>query len=647
MSNSDSDISYENDIKERKAIKCFTKKNQQQQQSSQRDLAKPTAKSRRCDIPNLFNSWENSNIDSSNDGIDLPFISSFDGKKHGKFQKHVSIELEMIPQNLGIHESEAKSVELFSVSSSLVEENHYSDNNEDSILNQKPSFDTGRGSKFITEKLNDYPQSDDGSSSSSLSGIRQALTHQTASRRYGTDFDDNDSSDSDDYVIRSSRVIKKNANMPPPTKRNRSSKDIISHPKTTKMKNVPNGVQSIPKSGNATEKLIVKQSKQKEKVAAKEQRIIERQEKQGALMETKVMNKRKKEESDQVNGKLYKKEVAVLMERKLYHDPSYQTSLVQKINESGYKVQEHVSALGCNAIQWIRQDCMKGGANSAIQAFHDGIVQEYEQIHTVGIIIDDPIHFIDLLNRSEHEEDDDYPSLEEWILGIEYGWRASWKSNFEMNNYVPAATAKICCQQRPRIIIFLLKIIPTLNKMWINYRKRQSKNATTSNSNNNQSLPPPPPPTAEEVHDAITWMLIQFQVECVHCASKDDISLHVVKMTRLLAQTPYMKDITELECIKKLKSQCTDNDDDITRSQDCWIRQLQQIPRISYRMAMNVATYYPTAMSLYNEYQKDNISIDEKNNLLSYCFHENQVQTKLSNWVYRIMTSNDPNEILY
>lgn len=141
--------------------------------------------------------------------------------------------------------------------------------------------------------------------------------------------------------------------------------------------------------------------------------------------------------------------------------------------------------------------------------------------------------------------------------------------------------------------------------------------------------------------------VIQFQVECIHCASADEVSNHLRKMTRVLAEQPYKNlGISELDCIQKLKPECSDLDPDYDRAADCWVRQLQQIPRISRPIAMNLACHFPTARSLWRAYQQPNDDEEAKRYLTADMFSERSTQAKLASNLYTVLTSTDPHEIL-
>ena len=151
-------------------------------------------------------------------------------------------------------------------------------------------------------------------------------------------------------------------------------------------------------------------------------------------------------------------------------------------------------------------------------------------------------------------------------------------------------------------------------------------------------------PTDYELNDAIQWLLIQFQVEVIHCSSVESISLNLHKMTRGICEAPYKNHVTELECIKKLKSNNT-GERPIDIAQDAWFRQLQQIPQISEGIALNAVRAYPTLYSLWQTY---NHGADHSTNadLMAPHLADNRSLSKLSNRIYRILKSDNPREKL-
>ena len=78
------------------------------------------------------------------------------------------------------------------------------------------------------------------------------------------------------------------------------------------------------------------------------------------------------------------------------------------------------------------------------------------------------------------------------------------------------------------------------------------------------------------------------------------------------------------------------------------MRQLQQIPHLSQPRARHLVQYhYPTPMSLWMAYQRPDLSVDQKRALVAHCFHETQSHLKLSEKLYSLMTSRDPNEMIH
>jgi hypothetical protein len=366
--------------------------------------------------------------------------------------------------------------------------------------------------------------------------------------------------------------------------------------------------------------LQAKEDRQLAKEHAKQLRQQQRQAKSDEKMAAQQSKKRHVQECAQNAGKFSKDEIAVLIE------PALLDPYGQDLENSGYLVQEYPSALQCHVVQWIRKEALYGGAKRAVQALLHGVAATgndnhdqntyYQHLDVIAIVVDNPEKFINLLHRENHEDEDDYPELESWLLGIQCGWKAAWRKP----------------QTQPRIILLLDRVKETLDKLWVEHRKSKSRT--------------PLPPTAEELYDAITWILIQFQVECVHCKTTEEITNHIRKVTRLLSEVPYVNQVTELECIKKIKAGVVETDTPFERSKDCWLRQLQQIPNISRQKALSLCCYYPTAYSLWKAYQDRTLSEEEKRLLTADMLTEKSSQPKLSSQLYTIMTCKDPKHIL-
>ena len=369
-------------------------------------------------------------------------------------------------------------------------------------------------------------------------------------------------------------------------------------------------------------------TKKREKELAKQNRERERQEKREAEAALKQQRKDAREEAGQARGKYASQEVVVLMEPDLVEDEVFNVKEV--FSEHGYMLHPYPSALSCLAIQWVRRDYLRGGAEEALKMVHARKDQEYEQMNTLVILFDCPHDFISLIQQDEQTEndalsthgddDDDYPKLESWLLGLVAGWRSAWRKT----------TA-----DRPRIYLILYQVQKALDKAWISYNRSRGGRSRG-----------PPPPNAEQLYDAILWMLIQFQIEVIHCDSKDDVPKELAKITRFLANARYQAQTTELACFQKLKAQVSDMAPSLERAADCWIRQLQQVPRVSAEMARCFARFYPTSRSLWLAYQTPDLSLEEKQVMVANCFGTRTSQIKIAKWMYRIFHSKNPDELL-
>jgi len=341
------------------------------------------------------------------------------------------------------------------------------------------------------------------------------------------------------------------------------------------------------------------EQKRLEKLQRQEERNHKRLEKEGAKRDEQEFKRRRILEAQQTSGKFALQEIAILMEPQLLQRLEHTKELMETCAVHPHTLQGFTHK---GTIRWIRKDYTAGGAEDAIQALQAGNTNGYQLLDRMVIVFYDPTEFIRMLQRSD--EDDDYPLLESWLDSLKY---------------------------QGKLVLLLHQVIEELHKQW-NAHRRVRQNT--------------PPPTDAELNDAIVWLLIQFQVECIVCPSEEILLLNIKKMTRSLSEAPYQQQVTELECIKKIKSECPDKSDAFTKANDTWIRQLQQVPRVSEAMARNVAQYFPTARSLWDAYQDPNRCEGDRRMLLAPLFTEGRQQAKLSDTVYRLMTSSNPNEFL-
>ena len=405
-------------------------------------------------------------------------------------------------------------------------------------------------------------------------------------------------------------------------------------------------------------KLKKKRERDEQKEKEKQERIKKRkeakEEKEHRKQEESMAKKQHQDNHYQTTGKYAHEEIAVLLDTDLYDDDPH--GLVEKL-KIDFLVYSYSISLGspAKAIQFVRKDKLLGGAKDAVENLEsinrirnkkstattkkigvdndgDGGDCGYEHIQYL-VLIFEPDDFIPLLRRNSQDEEDDYPALESYLDSIRSQWKHVWN--------IPSSSSV-----EPKIIFLLRDLPKALDKKWVEYRRHKE-------SNNERSLP-----TVKELEDAMQWLLVQFQVECILCSSIELMQLTIHKMTRSLAEKRYTNQVTELECIKKIKQGCTALDNKLEKAKDVWIRQLQQLPGMSESRAQHAVFHYPTCQSLWQAYQREHYQQqhdnDNKNDADSSCSAlledkfsgDNTRYKKLSDSVYRVMTSNDPNEMI-
>lgn len=366
-----------------------------------------------------------------------------------------------------------------------------------------------------------------------------------------------------------------------------------------------------------------RQEQREQREREKEERLRLKQEeratKQAAKLAEQQHRKRSREYDAQLKGKFANKEIAVLLDNTLYHHE--ELTIKNDLHDAEYLVKNYRSGLEGKTIQWIRKEFLQGGAAKAIEHLDARQMNSssFQHLPLLAVVFDEPQEFIDLLRRDEHGQDDDFPLIRDFLFMLVVGWRAAWNTEVQ-----------------PRIIVLLHQVVEAIERQWVHYNRNYTRSSSEQRS----------PPTAEELQDAITWMLIEFQVECIRCDSQADVSREVCKMTAILSKEPYQGLVSELECVKKVKPQTTENDSPFARAVDTWERQLQQVPGLGQTKARYFVHLYPTARSLWKVYQNNHLSENQKKLLCHDCFHENASYPKLSSQLFHVMTSNDPNHLL-
>jgi hypothetical protein len=245
-----------------------------------------------------------------------------------------------------------------------------------------------------------------------------------------------------------------------------------------------------------------------------------------------------------------------------------------------------------------------------------GESHHFEHLHHVILLLE-PEDFIPLVRKDIQDEDadyDDYPILKSWLDSLTKQWQSVWNT-----------------PKQPKFLILLHRVPEALDRIWINHNKKKKRNE-------------PSPPRERDLEDAINWLTIHFQLDCVHCPSLESIQANIHKMSRGICEGVYADQVSELQCIKKIK-QGPNTDDPLNRARDTWLRMLQQVPRISETKARNIVQHYPTMQSLWQAYQDCD---DEAENAgrLANVFDGKSQQMKVSETLYRFMTSENPNELL-
>ena len=299
---------------------------------------------------------------------------------------------------------------------------------------------------------------------------------------------------------------------------------------------------------------------------------------------------------------------------------------------------------GAGCIRWIRRDHVAGGsAGIALAPSNDDNVQ---RTTVAAVVFYNPKAFLRLLERdAAAEARDDYPELRMWLRNVRSSlasrWETRWKNDpdaggsrngHSARNIAASATSGAGgdAQSTTRIVLVLHKVQEELQRQWNQGGRRRRSFAPTSE---------------EELNDATVWLLIEQHVECTLTTTEEETAEYLVNLTRALAEAPYYDQVTELHCVAKLKA-----DGAATTAEEkakcVWMRQVQQLPGMSEAKARKLVEHYPSLMRLLDEYDDSTLTNEEKKCLLEDCMVEGRKARKLSESMYRLMTSNDPNELI-
>jgi hypothetical protein len=361
-----------------------------------------------------------------------------------------------------------------------------------------------------------------------------------------------------------------------------------------------------------------------------------------------------------------------------------------------------------------------------------GSVETVNTDDAIFILWNDAHEFLQLLDQDETDESDDYPLLASWLERLHKDWQQCQLET----------SGSLVCGSQPRVYFLLYRVKETLESMWVDYRCRGGRNRTTKAStktitttrkrkniadavtetatgartgsrsqdsndkenNNNRDVTgesteagrsrrrEAPSITTDVIQDAILWLLLRYQVDCIPCESLDKLIGEIDKITSAVgarseastavtmstkSKTHLSDDVisSSLRCIRRKKPQCNADDPPLARARDLWIRQVQQVPRVSHASALYMAESYPTMTSVWEAYNATSGGVDEilngsavatgnnvgesqssrdgrlseeeKQLLLARVWRDdNTSQRVLSHWFYQLLTSMDPHELL-
>eukprot|EP00978_Attheya_sp_CCMP212_P048264 scaffold495077_cov98-Attheya_sp.AAC.1 len=314
-------------------------------------------------------------------------------------------------------------------------------------------------------------------------------------------------------------------------------------------------------------------------------------------------------------------------------------------------------------IRWIRKDHVLGGAESAIRAFeNNGAVADavavqdvnVQRMDVVVICFSKPAEFLELVRRTAAEKrQDDYPRLRQWLHQCQTHLSATWEREWphvgsttrrHQHASQPTSASTSASTATSRIVLVLHKVQDEVSRQW--------------------TQKCPGAIRLSELNDAIVWLLLLLDdetgtpmpVECHMTSTVHETVQYLFSLTRALSEVKYYQDATELDCIKKLKSSSSTSLEDGTANnnksdgldvaRDTWIKQLQMLPGMSEAKAQRLVQHYPTARSLMDAYETPNITLHQKRSLVASLCEPGRSQEKLSNTLFELMISLDPEQLL-
>ena len=384
--------------------------------------------------------------------------------------------------------------------------------------------------------------------------------------------------------------------------------------------------ESVPKHTTKNSKDDGKLSKAEQlKQKREEAKKRKQQEKETQLFE----NARNKQKDKQKKGGFAKNEICVLVEKNL-SESDIGIELTTSLVSEEYKVLigHDISKVLPNCIRFTRRDHVLGGATA------DG--DHVEHFDIIAILFSKPKKFLDMLLYEEPARmtpnvgcpHDEYPKLTAWVKEI----RALIMLQKHQTKLNFASTE---CVEETRIVLILHGVEVELRRLW-NKQSRQRRESGPSII-----------ATEEELYDAITYLLIEHRIECELSKDIEDTTDFLLRMTRQLSEKCYFEEPTELDCVKKIKLNNDCDHEPLHRAHEVWRRQLKQIPGVSDNISAHLVKYFPTKRHLHNYYEDETLTESQKRTLLTYCCDaKGTAKVKISDSIYRLMTTRNPKELI-
>lgn len=258
------------------------------------------------------------------------------------------------------------------------------------------------------------------------------------------------------------------------------------------------------------------------------------------------------------------------------------------------------SGINERAVQFIRRSYLDGGAEAAKTALEENRVADFEVVDRLLVVFDTTNDFLILLGGG----DDSFPELIDWLQSVKEAWRMRWKRNSD-----------------PTVVILL---------------HHEASTSPGSNSDDDDD---------GLIYDAISFLSILHRVDCIPCANLRVMMQILQRMTISISKVPYTRPTTEVECMRKFSKKLARSQDRMERVQDTWYRMLCIFPQMSADRAQRLIQHYPTMHSLREAYQDPDKTVEEKEQLVANLFDDRQ-HRKLSTQLYRVMTSQNRNELI-